>query len=348
MKRAERENFMREAIRLARRGLGMTSPNPAVGAVVVKDNQIIGRGFHERAGGAHAEVAALTAAGPLAEGADIFVTLEPCSTHGRTPPCVDAIIEAGIKRAFIGCLDPNPKHAGGGIGILKSAGIEVEYDIMRAECHGLNESFNHWITTGRPFVILKMAQTLDGRIATARGESKWITGAQARARVQELRRWADAIAVGAGTARTDFPSLTVRDPDNWPRQPRRLVWSRSLTVAGAADLLGAGPLPELVSADDRWEWHQLLTRLGCEEVTALLLEGGGLLAASALRSGAVNRVELHIATKIIGGDKARPSFGGADIESLADAIRLHDIEIKRLGEDISVTGRPVVPPERSG
>ena len=229
--------FMQEALGLARMGWGLTSPNPMVGAVVVRDGVIIGRGYHFKAGEAHAEVNAFADVarhGFDAKGATLYVTLEPCCTTGRTPPCTDAILASGVKRVVIGSSDPNPHHAGRGIELLRAAGIEVTVGVEQSACSELNRPFFKWIATGKPFVILKMAMTLDGKIATASGESKWITGPEARRRVQALRRLSDAIMVGGETVRQDRPQLTVREPDSWPRQPLRIIGE---PVSGMAELV---------------------------------------------------------------------------------------------------------------
>ncbi|MDD2479905.1 MAG: bifunctional diaminohydroxyphosphoribosylaminopyrimidine deaminase/5-amino-6-(5-phosphoribosylamino)uracil reductase RibD, partial [Victivallaceae bacterium] len=234
------QELMRKALQMAKKGWGLTSPNPIVGAIIVKNGEIVGQGYHAKAGDAHAEINAIRDAGKQADGADLYITLEPCSTHGRTPPCTEAIKNAGIKRVFIGALDPNPRHSGIALLILHEAGVQVFDNILREECENVNEAFFKWIATGKPFVLLKQAMTLDGKIATQSGVSQWITGPEARERVQWLRQWADAIMVGAGTARLDRPSLKVRNPENWPRQPRRIVVSRSMTVPEATEILDQG------------------------------------------------------------------------------------------------------------
>ena len=331
--------YMKEAIALAEKAWGMTSPNPLVGAVIVKDGEIAGRGFHEQAGKPHAEINALADAGEVPPKADLYVTLEPCSTCGRTPPCTEAIIRAGIGRVFIGSLDPNPAHAGRGVDILKNAGIEVFTGIEKASCDAINEAFFKWITAKTPFVILKMAMTLDGKIATKDGLSKWITGPAARLRVQRLRQWADAILVGGNTARNDHPSLTVRDIPGW-RQPRRLVASKTLTPEALKSLLPEGITPEIIRADNAAEWQAKMHHLGSENVTALLIEGGGELAAAVLDAGIVDKVEFHIAPKILGGRDSRPVIGGVNPLTLAEALSLKNISIERAGEDIIVIGYP--------
>lgn len=329
--------WMSISLSLARRAHGMTSPNPMVGAVIVKNGNAVGKGYHKKAGEAHAEINAIANAGKKTEKSSLYVTLEPCSTYGRTPPCTEAIIKAGIKQVVIGCLDPNPKHSGRGIKILQRAGIGVIIGVKEKECRELNEAFFHWITTGRPFVLLKMAMTLDGKIATEKGASKWITGTAARKRVQKLRQWADAILVGAETARIDRPALTVREFSK-EKQPRRLVASKSLKKEELINLLPEGREPEIIKADSSKEWKREMKRLGKEGVTALLVEGGGELAASLLEAGVINKIEFHIAPKILGGRDSIPVIGGENPLSLSEALNLNNISIQKQGNDIIVSG----------
>lgn len=327
--------FMQQAIRLARRGIGHVSPNPAVGAVIVRDGVVIGKGYHHCAGMPHAEVEAIRSLNDpaLARGATIYVTLEPCCTFGRTPPCCDAIIQHGFARVVVGCPDPNPAHAGRGFCVLRDAGITVTEDVCRPACEKLNEVFFHWIRTRTPFVVLKMAETLDGRIATAGGSSQWITGPEARKHVMALRMQADAVMVGSGTYRIDQPSLTVRRADGKVlKTPRRFVASHR-----------ALELPEgweCADVSDKEKWNAFLARIGGEQVTMLLLEGGGELAASALHAGVVNKMEMHIAPKILGGRGSRPVVGGADPDRIADGWRLRSAELRKAGEDWIISGYP--------
>lgn len=334
------ESYMLRAAELARRALGNTTPNPIVGAVIVRDGEIIGEGWHTKAGCPHAEVEAIRSAeGKNLEGATLYVTLEPCSSWGRTPPCTDTIIRSRFARVVIGCLDPNPKHAGKAVELLREHGIEVTSGVAGEQCRRLNEAFFKWVTTGKPFVLLKMAVTLDGRIATHCGNSQWITGPEARARVQLLRRWADAVMVGDGTFRTDSPRLTVRDEaGNILKTPCRIVVSNS------------GPeLPEgweLVSLNTASDWENCLTELGKRPFVSLLLEGGGELAASALNAGVVDKIEFHYAPKILGGKGSRPVVGGPDPRTLAEALAVDGMELVRLGPDFAVTGYIRKPEER--
>ena len=329
------EQFMHQALELAKRAWGQTSPNPMVGAVIVKDNHIIGRGWHKKAGEAHAEVNAIADAGGSCKGADIYVTLEPCSTHGRTPPCTEAIKRAGIRRVFIGCLDPNPSHAGQAISQLESAGIEVYHSILEKECRVLNEHFFHWITTSKPFVMLKMAMTLDGKIATKSGQSQWITGPESREYVQNLRKICDAIMVGGETVRQDNPSLTVRE-DGW-QQPQRIVASRANKFDPTLKIFNE-QVPLIFDVQDSSSWHKLLEDLGRKGITSLLIEGGGELAAMALEAKVVNKVFFMIAPKILGGKESRPVIGGQNPTELSEALELIDRKVETFGQDIMISG----------
>jgi diaminohydroxyphosphoribosylaminopyrimidine deaminase / 5-amino-6-(5-phosphoribosylamino)uracil reductase len=334
------KNFMLEAVALAKKAWGQTSPNPLVGAVIVKDGIIIGRGYHHCAGEAHAEVNALKDAGNDAGGADIYVTLEPCSTTGRTPPCTAAIINAKIKTVYIGSVDPNPAHSGKAVKLLQDAGIRVICDVGKAACDQLNEAFFTWITTGKPFVLLKMAMTLDGKIATADGSSQWITGAVARERVQHLRQWSDAVMVGGNTARADHPSLTVRNVESWAPQPRRIIVSNSLSKDDLEQLLPMGGVIETVALSGISDWECYLKQLGGTGITALLIEGGGELAAEVIASGVVDKIEFHIAMKILGGRDSRSVVGGINPLTLSEAVQLKDIKTEYLGNDLAISGYP--------
>lgn len=334
------ESHMREALELARRAWGMTSPNPMVGAVVVApDGRVVGRGWHHGPGLPHAEPNALRDAGEHTAGATLYVTLEPCCTYGRTPPCTEAIIRAGIARVVIGCLDPNPKHAGRALDILRTANIAVECGLLEEHCRELNRSFCHWITTGRPYVLLKMAMTLDGRIATQSGDSQWITGPLARAEVQRLRRWADAVMVGGETVRCDNPSLLVREPADWPRQPQRLVWTSRPLPETAACCHDRGAVPRCLKPVSTSDWRACLQQLGAAGITALLLEGGGELAGNALQAGIVNEIAFFIAPKILGGRGSRPVVAGDNPLRLAEALELHDVSTRLVGPDLLYTAK---------
>lgn len=331
---------MRLALESARKAWGMTAPNPMVGAVIVRDGKVISSGYHHKAGTAHAEVDALNNAaqsGADVRGATIYVTLEPCSTVGRTGACTEAIIKAGLARVVIGCLDPNPKHAGRGVEVLRNAGIEVMCGIEEEECIELNSAFFTWITTGKPLVMLKMASTLDGKSAARNGDSFWITGKEARSRVQELRRLAGAIMVGASTLKTDHPRLNVREPADWQNQPLRLIASNSMSQSEVEEFFPDGNV-QVVRVNTSEEWEKLLIELGRKNIMALLIEGGSELAASAIRSGVVDYVEFHIAPRILGGAGSRPTVGGADPQKMCEAIDLKSVKTTVYGRDIAVSG----------
>jgi len=317
---------LERALELAERGRGTTHPNPVVGAVVVRDGEVVGEGWHERPGGPHAEVVALEAAGDRARGATLYVTLEPCAHHGRTPPCADAVVAAGIARAVVGAGDPDPRTDGGGIARLREAGIEVvtaEPDLA-ARAKRQNEAFRTWASAGRPFVIYKAAVTLDGRVAAAGGDARWVSGEESRRRVHELRAASDAVAVGMGTVRAESPLLTARDVDA-PRQPRRLAFGSAPLPDGSELELVDGPLPEA------------LARLAREGVQSLLLEGGPTLAGAFLRARLIDKVVLFLAPKLVGGDDAPPLFAGPGAPTLAQAVPLRGLEVGRSGEDVVLT-----------
>ena len=369
--------FMRLALRLAQRGYGATSPNPTVGAVLVKAGKIIGRGRTAPAGGPHAEIAALRDAqkrGHNPRGATIYVTLEPCCTHGRTPPCTDALIAVGIKKVFIGATDPNPKHAGKGFKILRRAGIQVVHGVLADPCSRLNEAFNHWIVRRTPFVTVKAAMTLDGKIATASGESKWITGEQARQFGMKLRQGSDAILVGVNTVLADDPSLTFRNrkPETGNRKQLRRIILDSLArtpltakvvgdefaalttiavgksapknrVAALAKRVKVIVAPtansKLNTKNSKLDLGWLLKKLGAENVTSLLVEGGGEVNASFLLGGYAQRVAFFYAPKILGGRDARKGVAGEGAQSLSEVIQLREVEWRKLGEDLLLTAK---------
>ena len=320
-------HHLERALELAERGRGTTKPNPVVGAVVVSDGEVVGEGWHERAGGPHAETVALEAAGERARGATLYVTLEPCAHHGETGPCADAVVAAGIVRVLCAAADPNPKTDGRGFARLREAGISVELvegDIA-ARARRQNEAFRTWIAKRRPFVTYKAAVTLDGRVAASSGDARWVSGEESRRLVHLLRASSDAVAVGAGTARLEDPKLTARDVDAG-RQPRRLSF-------------GSGPLPdsselELLSGPLEEE----LTRLADEQVQSLLLEGGPTLAGAFLRADAIDKLVLFVAPTLVGGDDAPSLFAGRGAATLADAARVSGLEVSRAGEDVVLTG----------
>ena len=329
--------YMKRALDLARLAWGMTSPNPMVGAVVVKNGRIIGEGYHHKAGTPHAEVHALRAAGADARGADIYVTLEPCSTYGRTPPCTEAIKSAGIKRVIAATEDFNSKHAGNGFKILQAADIEVKVGVCQREAQELNKAFFSYITRRRPYVILKMAMTLDGKIATASGDSKWITSADARNRVQQLRKWSDAIMVGGETLRLDRPGLVVRDPADWQCRLQKIIFTR-MSLQQVQSYFPDDKTVMTAAPETPEQWQEFLHDLAAKDITALLLEGGGGLAAAALQNRAVDEVEFHIAPKILTGRNSRPVVGGNDPFTLAEALDLDKLKIRRAGRDVILSG----------
>ncbi len=337
--------YMERALELAARG--RTSPNPKVGCVIVKDGVIVGEGFHPKAGMPHAEVYALRDAGEKAKGATLYVTLEPCSHYGKTPPCADAVVAAGIKKVYVAMTDPDEKVSGRGIKILRDAGIEVEVGDCEAESRKLNEFYIKHRTTGMPFVILKSAMTLDGRIATRTGDSKWISCDKSRKFVHELRAEVDAVLVGAGTARTDDPLLNAR-LDSETLYPRRVVVTKSGNLPDLKMFHEPGETIVAVMGDAspttdarvlRTEnLKDLFRKLGKEGVMSVLMEGGGETAWAALTEGVVDKVVYFYSPRLMGGRDAVPAVGGEGVEKVSDAPRLKDVEVLRFDDDICVTG----------
>ncbi len=353
------ERYMRLALELARNGEGWTRPNPIVGAVVVKDGKVVGQGWHRRYGGPHAEVFALEEAGENARGATIYVTLEPCSHYGKTPPCADRIIAAGISRAVVACRDPNPLVNGRGIEKMRAAGIEVTEGVLEDEARKANEIFVKFIRTRIPFVLLKLAQSLDGRIATQSGDSKWITGEEARVEVHRLRRRYAAVLVGAETVIKDDPLLTVRhvagpnpvrvvlDGRGLIPSERRMFAENGRTIVATATMPGEKEAKLQSRGIEVWrlpkdknkvDLRELLVRLGEENLDSLLIEGGGETAASFLTAGLVDKIALFIAPLIIGGRNSIPAVGGTGAAHIADAITLRDTNVTKIGEDFLVIG----------
>lgn len=357
--------YMQRALELATQGRGWTSPNPMVGAVLVRDGQVIAEGYHRAAGQPHAEVEALRAAGPLAQGATLYVTLEPCCHFGRTPPCTRALIQAGIRRVVCAMLDPNPLVQGKGVTKLWEAGIEVTVGVLADQAQRLNEAFIKWITTRRPFVILKAAISLDGKIAASSGSSRWITAETSRLKAHELRSYYDAVLVGVQTVVKDDPQLTCRLEGKW-HQPVRIVVDSRLRLPLDAQIIN--PRLQKVSATiiahgGDYDCHkaevlkglgvetlelkmtargvdleQLMEVLGQRGITSVLIEGGAEVNASALEQGIVDKVVLFVAPKLIGGHKAPGMIGGKGIEDVNLAPSLHDLEIERVGPDLMITG----------
>lgn len=357
------EGFMRRVLDLARRGAGWTRPNPLVGAVVVRDGVVVGEGHHAVCGGPHAEAVALLEAGDRARGADLYLNLEPCVDfpRKRTPPCVDAILRAGVRRVIVATADPNPCVNGRGLHRLREAGVEIVQGVLAEEAQRLNEVFFHWIRARTPFVVLKLALSLDGKIATRTGRSRWITGPESRRAVHSLRARYGAILVGVGTVLADDPSLTVREAEG--PQPVRIVLDSdgriplgakvlspgAKTVVATTDRMPPGVAAELRDRgaevwrlpDDRGrvDLRALLRRLG-EETDSLLVEGGSEVAWSFLSQGLVHKIAFFYAPRILGGRAAVPAVGGEGVGDPSRALRVRDLAIERVGEDFLVTGYP--------
>lgn len=348
--------FMQEAVSLARRALGRTAPNPSVGAVVVKGGRVVGRGFHPKAGMPHAEVYALEEAGDKAKGATLYVTLEPCSHHGRTPPCTDAVIGAGISRVVAGTLDPNPIVAGRGIERLRSAGIVVDTGVMEDECRELIAWYACWMEKKRPFVILKAAITIDGRIAAVTGDSQWISSEESRAYVHELRNRVDGVVAGIGTVVHDDPLLTCRMEGG--RDPVRIILDPGLEIPSGARCLGGGTVvfartpegsrPDLQargvkvvaveeSSPGILSWAAMLEHLGRSGLHSVMVEGGSGVYSSLLESGLVDRLLIFIAPRILGG--GIPLAVRDRVTRIADALPLVIEKVSLMGGDIFVEGR---------
>ena len=355
---------MQMALDLAVKGEGFTAPNPMVGAVLVKDGRVVGGGYHQKAGGPHAEINAIDAAGSQAKGATLYVTLEPCNHTGRTPPCTRKIIEAGIKRVVLAMKDPNPTVAGGGAEFLKQEGVQVTTGVCREQAQKLNEAFVKYVQSGRPFVIAKCAATLDGRIATRTGDSKWVTGEEARRFVHRLRHAVDAIMVGVNTVRTDNPSLTTRLPGGRGKDPVRIILDTHLSIPPDAGLLrqasdsdtilvagrAAGPdrktafenqgirVLESELKDGLIDLHALMQQLGAMEITSLLIEGGSRVLSSAFGAGIVDKIFFFYAPKILGGDDGVPICSGRGAALMRESIAVGNIEVHRFGDDVMIEG----------
>jgi diaminohydroxyphosphoribosylaminopyrimidine deaminase/5-amino-6-(5-phosphoribosylamino)uracil reductase len=359
--RAVAEFFMRLAVREAEKGLGRTSPNPAVGAVIVKNGRVVARGHHARAGGPHAEAVVLRAAGARARGADLYTTLEPCDHFGRTPPCSVAILEAGVRRVLVGSRDPNPLVNGKGLARLRRGGVEVVPGVLERECDALNAPWFRFITARRPYVTLKAAVTLDGKLATRSGDARWVSGPAAREWVHRLRDRVDAVLVGSGTAMADDPLLTTRLPGGRGRDPLRIVLDSDLDLPGSLRLLRprsaaptvvahaspgtrrVAPGVELLRCrrgPGGVDVGDLLARLAERGITHLLVEGGAAVHASFLRAGVVDRVFVIVAPKIVGGD-GLSWVAGPGARRMSEALGLEDVAVERLGDDVLVSGRPI-------
>jgi diaminohydroxyphosphoribosylaminopyrimidine deaminase/5-amino-6-(5-phosphoribosylamino)uracil reductase len=331
------EKFMRAALREAECGRGQTSPNPAVGAVIVRGGRIVARGFHRRAGEEHAEIAALAALkkAALARGATLYVTLEPCSTHGRTPPCSDAIIQAGFARVVIGAIDPNPRHAGRGIGILRAAGIAVETGVLGVECTALNRAYNKWIVTRMPWVIAKAGLSLDGRFTRPPGEGQWLTSVASRAHAMTLRAYTDAILIGAGTLRADNPRLTIRGvPGFENKQPWRVVLTRREHLPKAAHVFTDASRDRTLVFRGK-SLRVVLRELGRRAITSVLIEGGGAVLGNAFDHRLVDEVHFYLAPLLCGGPRVIAGHGAG---SGAASTALRDVRYARIGDDLHVSG----------
>ncbi|MDO5560933.1 MAG: bifunctional diaminohydroxyphosphoribosylaminopyrimidine deaminase/5-amino-6-(5-phosphoribosylamino)uracil reductase RibD [Oscillospiraceae bacterium] len=353
----EHEKYMSMAVNLAKRGTGFVNPNPLVGAVIVKNGSVIGQGWHRRYGQLHAERNAFADLSESAEGADMYVTLEPCCHYGKTPPCTQAIIENKIRRVFVGSDDPNPKVAGGGIKQLRDNGIEVVTGVLKESCDRINDIFFHYIQTGTPYVILKYAMTADGKTAASTGESKWITGDESRQHVHQTRKRCAAIMAGLGTVVADDPMLTCRTED--PSNPVRIICDSRLRIPPDCNILKtAHEVPTYIAAvchdekkeqqikntgaeiiftdacDSRVDLTQLMKMLGKSGIDSVLIEGGSELAYSAVKSGIVNKIEAYIAPKIFGGKTAFTPVGGKGVDFPDEAFMLEKPDVSVIGDDI--------------
>lgn len=356
--------FMKMALRLAARGAGWVSPNPMVGALLVQAGEVVGRGWHRRYGGLHAEIEALRAAGDSSRSATLYVTLEPCNHHGRTPPCSEAVLAAGVSRVVAAGPDPNPRVSGGGAEFLRKHGVQVEMGLLGAEVRRLNEAWFTWVEMGLPYVIAKAACSLDGRIATRTGESQWLTGEAARGFGHRLRHECDAILVGAGTVAADDPQLTARLPRRRAKDPIRIVLDSRLRLSLSARLLHlTSPSPTWVACTEaappdkikaleaigidvlvmpeeggRVALEPLLKELGRRKVQSLLVEGGAEVLGAFLDQRLVNKFYFFYAPKILGGKDAYPAVAGLGVARLAEAHQARDLSLRRLGPDFLVSG----------
>lgn len=358
------KSFMEIALELAVKGQGFTSPNPMVGAVIVKDNIVVGKGYHKAVGDAHAEVNAIGDAGTLAKGATLYVTLEPCNHHGRTPPCSEKILEAGISRVVVAMKDPNPDVHGGGIDFLKMQGIDVSIGVCEEKAGRLNEAYIKYVRTKRPFVIIKCAATLDGQIATKTGDSRWVSGEESRLFVHGLRHAADAIMVGINTIINDNPRLTTRLNDRKGTDPVRIILDTHLSISEDARVLqpdsdsdtiiitGTSASENRKAAitkkgvriiessvkDGLIDLDVLMDSLGSLGVTNLLVEGGSRVIASSLAAGIVDKVLFFYAPKILGGDDGVPICRGVGPDLMSESVEVKDINVQRFGDDVMIEG----------
>ncbi len=356
--------YMHMALEYAGKGMGRTSPNPMVGAVIVKEGRVIGQGWHEKYGQPHAERHALASCTESPRGAVMYVTLEPCCHYGKQPPCVDAILDAGIRRVVIGSADPNPLVAGKGVKMLRKHGIQVTENILREECDRLNEVFFYYIQTKKPFVVMKYAMTMDGKIAAYTGSSKWITGEAARNHVQLQRNRYTAIMTGIGTVLADDPLLTCRIPEG--KNPVRIICDTRLRIPLTSKVAAtANQVPAIIATcsmdrekqkaledagcrifltdekDGHVDLQQLMVKLGEEQIDSIMLEGGGTLNWAALECGIVQRVQAYISPKLFGGETAKTPVEGAGVSSPDHAFFLKNSTVMRIGEDFLVESEVV-------
>jgi diaminohydroxyphosphoribosylaminopyrimidine deaminase/5-amino-6-(5-phosphoribosylamino)uracil reductase len=365
------ERWMKRALRLAEKGRGRTSPNPMVGALLVKDDHVVAEGYHSRAGGPHAEIIALRKAGEEARGATLYLNMEPCTHYGKTPPCVPAVIEAGLKRVVIGMQDPNPLVNGRGVEALTRAGVDVEIGILEKECRRLNEAFCKYIVTKEPFIILKVAATLDGKMATRNGESQWITGEASRRFVHRLRSQVDGVIVGIGTVLRDDPMLTARirggkDPScvildsrlRIPEEAKVVKISPARTIIATTGLAPRERVEELEkegvrvlifnSKQGRVDLKSCLSKLGEMGMITLLVEGGSQLSGSFLDEGLIDKIFFILSPKLIGDPGALGIFGGHGVINLKEAILLSELKMRKIAEDILLEGYVIPPSPPSG
>lgn len=355
------EKWMRRVIRLAEKGRGRTSPNPMVGAVLVKRGKVVGEGYHARAGEPHAEIVAIKKAGEKAKGAILYLNLEPCTHYGKTPPCAPAVIDAGVRKVIVGIEDPNPLIKGRGITLLKQAGLDVKVGILEKECYRLNEAFCKYIVQHEPFIILKVAATVDGKLATRNGDSQWITGESSRRFVHRLRDQVDGVVVGIGTVLKDDPMLTARIRGG--RDPYRIVFDSRLRIPENAKLIDLSPSKTIVATTEmasrdkidrlckkgvqilisdsksgKVDLKSSLIKLGEMGMMSLLVEGGSQINGSFLDQGLIDKIFLFFSPKLIGDPLAPGIFGGAGIASLKEAISIKETKVRKMGEDILLEG----------
>jgi len=355
------EYWMRRALHLAEKGRGRTSPNPMVGAVLVKRRKVVGEGYHARAGKPHAEIVAIEKAGERAKGATLYLNLEPCTHYGKTPPCAPAVIEAGVRKVIVGIEDPNPLVKGRGVVRLKQAGLDVKVGILEKECTRLNEAFCKYMVQHEPFIILKVAATLDGKLATKNGESRWITGETSRRFVHRLRDQVDGVVVGIGTVLKDDPMLTARVRGG--RDPYRIVFDSRLRIPENAKMIDLSPSRTIVATTEmasrdkierlqkkgvrilisdsksgKVDLKSSLLKLGEMGMMSLLLEGGSQLSGSFLDQRLIDKILLFLSPKLIGDPEAPGIFGGLGVAHLKEAIPLRDLKVRKIGDDILVEG----------